>query len=215
MDLHLEPIDPSFLGPMRGKVVEVVAKDDPRNPSGLTLYHVEVYRLAPPAQTQMLPLCPRLGDLGARGNEHHASLVVGQFVVVLFLEGLPEYPAICGVWPSQETSIAPTTADMAGASWRRNGVTAEMAASGDLSLLLKTDRAVVIKDASGEALLRLTKVGLGYEVQLGASASLKTLLTSDAIAAFNSHTHTETGATTSTPLVSWTSSLATTQTKAS
>lgn len=215
MELHLEPIEPSYAGPMRGKVLEVVAKDDPRNVSGLTLYQVEVYRLSPPAHTQMLPLCSLLGDLGGGGSERQSSLAVGQFVVVIFLEGLPEYPVICGVWPSQETAIAPATAEVPGASWRRNGITAEMSASGDLTLSLKTDRSLVIKDASGANLLRLAKVGLGYEVQLGASASLKELLTSDAVAAFNSHTHSETGATTSTPLVPWTSSLLTTQTKAS
>lgn len=213
---HLEVLSSFAFFPCQGKVVEVYAKDHPENAWGVTCYGVEIYRSAPPAQTQRLPRSVmRLGELSGGDSDSSDPLRVGQNVMVVFLEGDPERPVIAGVLPSQDnpSPYIPTTAELGRSVLARSGVVVETTSDGDAVLTLKADRGVRIRASDGTVLLQIAKSGLSYQVSLGDGLH-KALVTEDLIAAFNAHTHAETGATTSPPVPLLTSSILTSKTKA-
>lgn len=218
IDEHLDvhPDDYPIMMPMVGKVTAVFAKDHPENPSGeITLYQVDVYPQSP-AMTVSLPFVPAKGQLTGGANEQEDPLLVGQAVIVAFLEGDPNRPYIDGRWfDGGSTELAETNSEHPKVSWTRNGVGVFVAKNGTFDLYLAEDQSFILRDSDANVLFTIRKSGGIYEVDLGGNTGLKTLITEDLINLYNLHVHPDpTSGSTGVPTVQLTSAVATTVTKA-
>lgn len=200
LDVHWSDYRPVF--PMIGKVVNVLTYEDPKNlPGKFTLYDVELYQQRP-STIHLADGVPYIGMNAGRAMESEDPLVLGQLVIVLFLEGDPNRPAIIGPYFDQEhiTAVAQSAAEHPRVMHRRNGVDAVVSKDGELSVTLAPNQPMEIKDSAGNVLLEIVYSGGAYEVHLGGDSGLQKLMTEAMISAFNAHTHVETGGTTNTPL---------------
>lgn len=200
LDVHWSDYPPVL--PMIGKVVNVLTYEDPKNlPQKFTLYDVELYQQRP-STIHLADGVPYIGMNAGKGMESEDPLVLGQLVIVLFLEGDPNRPAIIGPYFDKEhiTAVAQSAAEHPRVKHKRNGVDAVISKDGELSVTLAPNQPMVIKDSGGSVLLKLHWTGAAYEVQLGGDSGLQRLMTEAMISVFNSHTHLETGGTTNTPL---------------
>lgn len=193
MESHIDthPDDYPFQGSVIGKITAVFAKDHLQNPVGtITLYQVEVYRQRPPATTALYPFVPAKGNLSGGVIEQEVPLVVGQWVILSFLEGDPNRPYIDGKWFDQETTtLAETTTQHPHESHKINGNTATVDKNGNVEWKIATNMTLTVADSAGNVLLRITKPGATYEVRLGDTAGIYRLIDERAATVFNNHTH--------------------------
>lgn len=177
--------------PVCGVVKAVLPKDHPQNTVGaFTLYIVEIYPQAPLCMSLELRPCPFLGSLAGHGIEVEIPLLVGQSVVVDFLDGDTERPFVVGAYPEIEPDapgIAESVEEHPKVSIRANGTTITIKKNGDLLVTLADGKAIQFQDHTGAA---LASVGSGA---LAVAAPLKALLTEVLLdtlkAQFDSHTH--------------------------
>lgn len=217
LDPHLDvhPNDFPIQLPVVGEVTAVLAKDSTENPSGeITLYQVDVF-LGMPAMVVSLPFVPVLGQMSGGNNEQEDPLLVGQKVVVAFLEGDPNRPYIQGKWfDAQNTNVAQATADHPKCNWKRNGLQVTIDSAGDAVLSLAEGKKLSIKDSGGNVLFEITKASGVYKVLLGGDSGLRKLVTSDLISSYNDHVHPAGTPNTGTPVIPLTSAVVTAATEA-
>jgi hypothetical protein len=192
MEQHLDvhPDDFASMLPVIGKVVGVYPKDHAENPTGtLTLYQVEIY-LHSPAFSCVIPFAPYLGQSAGKANASEDPLLVGQYVVVAFLEGDPNRPYIQGIWFDQETNVAGLSADYPTVRHERNGTIATIDKGGNVEVRLASQKSFKLVDSNGVVIFQLVHSGGQYEVHLGGSVDLRPLITDALIAQYDAHVHT-------------------------
>jgi len=193
MERHIDthPDDYPLQGSVVGKVTAVYPKDHLQNPVGtITLYQVQVHRQRPPATTALLSFVPAKGNLSGGVIEGEVPLVVGQWVVVAFLEGDPNRPYIDGKWFDQETTtLAETTSQHPREIHKINGNIATVDKNGNVEWKIAANMTLTVADSAGNVLLQLVKPGATYEVRLGDTAGIYRLIDERASSIFNNHTH--------------------------
>lgn len=186
MDAHLDTHYSYFCSawPVVGRVMVVVPKNDPRNvTSTVTLYDIEVYTQRP-STTALLEMVPYLGQSAGGGSEGEDPLVVGQYVIVLFLEGDPNRPVIVGSYLSHDTAVAQTAAEHPHTRIVRRGLNLTVDKDGSGDVQIAAGRAVRVLNSAGTVLFRVTDAG---DVELGGSSGINTLLLSTLVAWLNSN----------------------------
>lgn len=104
LDVHYSDFPRAF--PCIGTIKAIKPKDHANNPTGtFTVYDLTVHLQWPPINHDYEDV-PALGQMAAGGVELEITYVVDQTVVVLFLEGDPNRPAILCPFPSHDTAVA-------------------------------------------------------------------------------------------------------------
>lgn len=193
VDVHRRDYPPQL--PVLGEVTAIYPKDHPQNPTGkITLYQVKGLLQEPAMPVTIGNNVPYAGQSAGFDHEKESPLVVGQRVIVLFLEGDPQRPVILDTFPyvgPKSTPVAAQTNDEAPQERAiANGVDVVTTKDGDTTLTLAEDRSLTVKDSSGSVVIKLLKSGGGdYVVYLGGDSSLQRLIDERAAAIFNGHVH--------------------------
>jgi len=193
MENHLDvhPDDFPVMLPTVGDVTGVYPKDHPENPSGeITLYQVTL-QIQFPATEYVLPFVPAAPNLSGGAIDGEDPFLVGQSVLVNFIEGDPNRPFIQSRWfDGGATEIAQTLTEWP--KWHKqiNGVDFWVNKIGGVYAQLTGTQPLVVMDESSNVLLEVKYTGGAYEIHLGGDAGLAKLLDERAATAFNLHVHT-------------------------
>lgn len=188
VDVHRRDYPPQL--PVLGEVTAIYPKDHPQNPTGkITLYQVKGLLQEPAMPVTIGNNVPYAGQSAGFDHEKESPLVVGQRVIVLFLEGDPQRPVILDTFPYVGPKSTPVAAQTSAEAPQEraiaNGVDVVIDKEGNASVQLADGKAFTVKDSNGGVLVKLVKSGGSYEVQLGGSSGLEKLLQAKFVDALN------------------------------
>lgn len=181
LDVHYDDF-PNVME-MIGEVRDVICKDDPRNLVGkFTVYGVDMYQQRP-STIYYMDNVPYIGQNAGIGNESEDPLLVGQLVIVKFLEGDPNRPCIVRPYfnKNHETAVAQTKEQHPRVKHVRNGVDLTIDKHGETILKLPEGKALTVVDRNGDQVLKVDEDG---DVELG-DGTLRRLVDERIVAAIN------------------------------
>lgn len=178
-DEHLYDTVNEIHRPVVGEIMGVVHVDDPKSPIPNTCYDVQLHSMQPGyVQSFVMPPMPYVGE--SRGGSHDSQrpLLVGQFVLVDFLEGDPRRPFILQTYSKCDGEVEldpPLRVEHPMHKELVNGTEFQVNKDGSVSILVKSGESISVKKSDGTT--QLFKVSDSGQVEAGSVT--KSLLTED------------------------------------
>ena len=182
-DANLYDIRNPIASPAVGTVVGVVAPNDPESQFTSYTYEVELHSEdVGHVQSFRMPPMPFCGESSGGDIDFQDPLLVGQTVLVSFIEGDPRKPFILCRYSDGEggySTSVPSRAEYPKVKKTYNGVRVEIDKEGSVSIQMKAGQSINVKREDGTTqILRMNENG---NIDAGVSASVKKLVTEEFI----------------------------------
>lgn len=188
--LDLLPADLPLAFPAVGEIKAVFPKDHEQNQTGgqFTTYQVQMYWQRPCHSALLNRQVAALGQQAGGDIDWEIPYLVGQKVMVQFLEGDPNRPLIMGRIPdaTQSNQVSQDTVDQPQTTISINGARFVVTKEGDVKITMASARSVQCLNQNGDVIADIVENG---DVKLGGSTGLNRLIDERAQSLIEGHKH--------------------------